>query len=164
MAKFITDNGIFNYASSGKQEYRSVLKYFKTAALEELMKNGYEMGINTPWGEEVTKLYRHKELSNRYDDEEDIDLDEEYYNVYAYGCIGPSFAVVGTMKDIVELCKDCEMVDGWYFQFLPAPRPDLVEVAREAGDYVFWDYQGFMWSRMEVLGEEESIIKTVEVS
>lgn len=91
-------------------------------------------------------------------------LDEEYYNVYAYGCIGPSFAVVGTMKDIVELCKDCEMVDGWYFQFLPAPRPDLVEVAREAGDYVFWDYQGFMWSRMEVLGEEESIITTVEVS
>lgn len=80
MAKFITDNGIFNYASSGKQEYRSVLKYFKTAALEELMKNGYEMGINTPWGEEVTKLYRHKELSNRYDDEEDVDLDEEYYN------------------------------------------------------------------------------------
>lgn len=82
MAKFILENGIFNYTSTGKQEYRAVLRYFKSIALEELINEGYEMGINTPWGKDVTKLYKHKELMNYYtdddfDDDENEDIEDE---------------------------------------------------------------------------------------
>ena len=40
------------------------------------------MGINTPWGKDVTKLYKHKELMNYYtdddfDDDENEDVEDE---------------------------------------------------------------------------------------
>lgn len=80
MADFILESGIFNYSVSAntRQQYYAVMKYFKTEALNQLIENGIEMGINTPWGKDVTRLYKHRELSD-YDDEDNnglIDFDE----------------------------------------------------------------------------------------
>ena len=90
--------------------------------------------------------------------------DADYYNVYRHGCLHASFAVAGTMKDITELCKDCGLIDGWYLQFISAPRPDLVEVVGAEGDYGFWERPFQVLERMDMFGEEDSIIATVDVS
>ena len=82
MAKFIQESGVFNHASTVSSELYAILKYFKTEALNQLLDEGYDMGVQTPWGYDVTHFYLHRELmknSNNDDlqDEEDDEYDED---------------------------------------------------------------------------------------
>lgn len=84
MAHFIIENGIFNVTAFNKtQQYYAVIKYFKTEALNQLIEKGYDMGVNTPWGYDVSKMIIHRDLSSdKYSVEPDDDIELEYEDEY----------------------------------------------------------------------------------
>ncbi|MBO7695787.1 MAG: hypothetical protein J6T10_24415 [Methanobrevibacter sp.] len=55
MTNYIADNGLWEISAQKKNVRFMIKQYFKKIALDKLTKDGFKMGIETPWGKDAAE-------------------------------------------------------------------------------------------------------------
>lgn len=97
--------------------------------------------------------------------EEQAEYAEDYENISWSNCYSPYCAVVGTIKEMKELCALGQSINGLYLHFMSALRPDLIECLTEyeydVDEYCWYGYSSGKYN--DALGEDPYPIITVNV-
>ena len=106
-------------------------EYFTEIAVNTMKKNNVLILEDYPFCARYSLQGKNSEYAQAYKAVEERD--------YLISC-----AVVGTIAQMKELCEFGQAIDGWYFHFLSAVRPDLIEQLEEYGfdydEYCFYGY------------------------
>lgn len=90
---------------------------------------------------------------------------ENYEGITYANCYDPYCAVVGTIKDMKELCELGQPINGLYLHFMSALRPDLIECLTKKGyevrEYSWYGYSSGKYN--DALGDELYPMITVNV-
>lgn len=74
MINYISDNGLWEISAQNKNVKYMIKQHFRIIALDKLTKEGYNMGIETPWGKDASEYgVMNVDYDYMLDSEEDED-------------------------------------------------------------------------------------------